>query len=134
MKTDLLCIPGIGKNIRQDLINIASTVSKHCVVKTLNSYTKKIASSKDILKTAVNYMFFDVLSTMPITLLMIPKNANGGIGRIIPTFQHHRFSTQRSSCYEKSVAHNNTPPACFDACPFLLRMQRGRRAARRTQR
>ena len=22
MKTDLLCIPGIGKNIRQDLINI----------------------------------------------------------------------------------------------------------------
>ena len=64
------------------------------------------------------------LSTTLITLLMIPKNANGGIGRIIPTFQHHRFSTQRSSCYEKSVAHNNTPPACFDACPFLLRMQK----------
>ena len=108
--------------------------SERYVVKTLNSYTKKIASLKDILKTAVSYMFFDVLSTTPITILMIPKNANGGVGRIIFTFQHHRFSTQRSSCYEKSVVHNNTPPACFDACPFLLRMQKGRRAARRTQR
>ena len=65
MKTDLLTVPGIGKNIKQDLIDIGIDCVEALRGQDRSSSTKRTASTRAASRTAASSTSYAVPSTMP---------------------------------------------------------------------
>lgn len=74
MKTDLLTIPYIGKNTKQDLINIGITCVEDLKGKDPEELYKLDNEKKNTLKTNVNYTYLEWPFIMLIIVTGIKKN------------------------------------------------------------
>lgn len=74
MKTDLLTIPNVGKNTKQDLLDIGITCVEDLKGKIQRNCMSKIVSENAIKKTVASYMCFAWRYIMQNTLVGTKRN------------------------------------------------------------